>query len=242
MIGQLEKIIDWNKEDYLNFILKLKEYQDIEYREFYIKIIKSEVNIIGVRDPILKDIAKILSKSHWENFIKQVQHIYYEESIIHGYIIGYAKMGKEEHLKYLDEFVTYIDNWALCDAAVASFKFIKKEREFFFNYVKQYCFNENNWIKRAGIVMLLKFYLVDDYIDEVIEICSKIDVDNYYVDMARAWLLSEIFVKYEDKILILFDENILPANIQNKAIQKIKDSSRVSTEQKILINMFTISK
>lgn len=238
MINELEKIVTWDKTEYEKFIEDLKSIRDFKYQQFYIKILKTEDNVIGVRDPILKKIAKTIVKGDWQGFLNHVEHNYYEENMLHGYVIGYAKMEVIEYLKCLENFLPFINNWAVCDNTVATFKFIKDNRDVFYTYVESLCFNSKNWIQRAGIVMLLKFYIDDEYVDRTIDICGKIKSDDYYVSMGQAWLLSEIFTKYENKILSVFDDGTLPAKLQNKTIQKIKESLRVTPEQKIFISMF----
>ena len=53
------KSINWNKENYLQFIEKLKSLKDEKYLEFHKKLVKTNNKIIGVRSPIIKEIAKI---------------------------------------------------------------------------------------------------------------------------------------------------------------------------------------
>jgi 3-methyladenine DNA glycosylase AlkD len=60
----------------------------------------------------------------------------------------------------------------------------------------------------------------------VLAILSKIS-GSYYVNMAVAWAISMAFVKYENKTLSILKSKSLPTDIQNKSIQKIRDSLRV---------------
>ena len=68
----------WNKENYKEFIGELKEMQDKQYREFHNKIIGAEVEVIGLRSPVVKDIAKKIAKGDWEGFLAQKKGKYYE--------------------------------------------------------------------------------------------------------------------------------------------------------------------
>ena len=57
----------------------------------------------------------------------------------------------------------------------------------------------------------------------------------YYVMMAAAWLLAEIFVKFYEDGLAFIKENILSSAVQNKGIQKARESFRLTQEQKSVL-------
>lgn len=82
---------NWTKEDYDKFIEYLYSLKDEKYLEFQSKLICEEINIIGVRIPKLKEIAKEIVKGNYLEFIKLSHDDLYEEKIIHGLIIGYIK-------------------------------------------------------------------------------------------------------------------------------------------------------
>ena len=56
--------------------------------------------------------------------------------------------------------------------------------------------------------------------------------------MAQAWLISIMFIKFREKTLDYLKENTLDNWIQNKTIQKIRESIRVSKEDKDLVLIF----
>ena len=53
--------------------------------------------------------------------------------------------------------------------------------------------------------------------------------------MAQAWLISILFINFRDETLIYLQENNLDSWVQNKGIQKIRESTRVSVEDKRMI-------
>ena len=57
-------------------------------------------------------------------------------------------------------------------------------------------------------------------------------MEKYYVHMAAAWLTAEILIKRYEYGLALLDKNILPTKTHNKAIQKARESFRLTKEQK----------
>ena len=88
--------------------------------------------------------------------------------------------------------------------------------------------------------MLMSFYINDEYIDEVLEILKGIKSDKYYVNMAVAWAFSVIYVKFKDKTQLIIESRCLSPWVQNKSIQKIKESFRVSSEDKAYLTQFKI--
>lgn len=208
---------------------ELFENQDLKYKEFQSKLIPT-VNpdeIIGVRVPVLRKIGKRLTKENQDFPVE-----YYEEKMIKGFVIGYKKYDDiHDFLEALSDFVPIIDNWAVCDCVCASLKLTEKNRTALWEFLMQYK-NASEYEVRFMIVMLMDYYLTDEYIDEVIDIFKSIKRDEYYINMAIAWALSAAFVKYEDKIMPLFENRELPLWIHNKSIQKTRESFRVDKETK----------
>ena len=225
--------INWEKE-YNKFIEYLFSLQDIKYKEFHFKLLNNDkINLIGIRTPILKKFSKEISKGNYGKFIENNKHKYYEEIILHGLLIGNLK-----DINLLDEFLKYIDNWAINDIVASNMKYFKYNQEEGLVYIKKYILNSNPWIVRFGYVLLLDYYVNDTYIDEVINLIKCIKSNDYYVNMAVAWLISVCFIKYKDKIMDLFNENKLNKFIINKSISKINDSNRVSKSDKDLMKKY----
>ena len=59
--------------------------------------------------------------------------------------------------------------------------------------------------------------------------------------MAIAWLLSVCFIKYRANTLELLKSKKLSPFVQNKTISKIRESYRVSDEDKELVNKLKIA-
>lgn len=124
---------------------------------------------------------------------------YHEEFMVWGLVIAYIKADRSEVERHLDEFVPKINNWAVCDSCVTSYKFMQKESDFWFDYVKKYAESKNEFELRFMIVSLMSHFLDKEHIDEILTICGKIDHDGYYVKMGNAWALSVCYVKFPGK-------------------------------------------
>ena len=218
----------WTSKDYEDFISYLYSKQDIKYREFHKGIVPNIDSLIGIRTPILKDIAKKISKGNYNSFISLNKHNTYEEIFIHGIIIGNIKLSFNDKLVLTDKFIPYINNWAICDSFCSNFKDFKKNQNEVFTKIKLYLESDNLWINRVGLVLLLNHYINDDYIDQVLDITKQIKSDEYYVKMANAWLISMCYIKYPKKTYKLLESKKLDKWTQNKSISKIRDSFRVT--------------
>ncbi|MHD0322067.1 DNA alkylation repair protein [Fusobacterium varium] len=228
-------LIKWNKKNYELFIDELKKMQDEKYREFHNKIIGAEVEVIGLRSPIVKDIAKKIAKGDWEGFLAQKKGKYYEETTLRGQVIGFAKADKETIKQYIERYIDEIDNWGICDTFIGNLKIIKKEKEYFYPMVKRMAESEEQWKIRFGLITLMSCYIEKEYINEIFRICSRVKNKEYYVQMGQAWLISTLFIKFRDETLEYLKDNSLYKWTQNKAIQKIRESFRVSEEDKELV-------
>lgn len=228
---------NWNKLDYSHFIDNLILLKDEKLIDFNSKLIYTKSKIIGIKTPVLREIAKNIAKGNIESFLLNCENNYFEVTLIEGFVIGYIK-DKELFLKYFNKFIKKVDNWAVCDMCVSSFKIMKKYD--FFDIAKELSLSCDEFLSRVGIIIMLDHYLNEKYIDDIIETIISIKSDYYYVNMAIAWLISVMYIKFKDKTLPLLEKRILPSFVQNKSIQKIRDSYRVNSLDKRMLIKYKI--
>lgn len=222
----------WNKNKYDVLINVLKSKEDLEYKKFHSGLGIESDYLIGIRVPELKKIALNISKTDYNSFIKYNTHKTYEEIIIHGLLIGYLKEDFYIILDLFKDYINYIDNWALCDNPVANLHIWRKNQDNGYFFVIECLNSSNSWINRVGFVILLDYYINNLYIDKILDICDKFVTEEYYVKMAIAWLISICYIKYPSKTYKFLENNKMSSWIQNKSIQKIRESLRVSKEDK----------
>ena len=210
----------------------LFEMQDLKYKEFHGSLCPDMDNIIGVRIPKLREYAKELYKSNKLEDIK-IGDKYYEELVIQGMLIGFqTKAPIEEVIKQVKEFVPKINSWAVCDTFCAGLKITKKYQTEMFKVIKEYLKSKQEYEVRFAIVMLLDYYINDQYIAQVLQILNNISLDKYYVQMANAWALSICLIKYYNKTLEFLKTTKIDDFTYNKGIQKTIESYRITKEQK----------
>ena len=153
--------------------------------------------------------------------------------MLQGMLIGlHPQNDSEANQKELEWFIPKIDNWAVCDICISGLKFIKKDLKAYWDFIKSYTFKDAEFEKRFAYVVMLDYYMNDEYIDEVLDCLIKENSEDYYVSMAVAWALSVGLVKYYDKTLRAMQKSTLNKINFNIAIQKACESYRISTEKK----------
>lgn len=232
------KNINWNKKTYNEFIKYLKSFEDVKYKEFHSKLTDTKLSIIGIRVPILRKIASYILKTDVEKFFNLVGNKYYEEVFIEAIVLSCSS--EEVIDKYLVKFINKIDNWAICDSFCISLKSVNKKLGKYWIYFTNMIDLSNEFQTRVSIVMMINYYLCDNYIDRALKIVSSIKSDYYYINMAISWLLSVAIIKYPEKVIELLESKCLSKFVQNKTISKIHDSYRISIDIKELVKKYKI--
>ena len=206
--------------------------QDKKYMKFLSKLTPniSEDTIIGVRIPEIRKLAKKLVKNNEdEDFLKELPHKYYDENLLHGAIISESK-NFEKCIKLLDNFLPFIDNWAVCDTI--SPKIFKKHKKELIEKIKEWSQSDKTYTCRFGVEMLMTHFLDEDFKKEYLEIVANIHSEEYYVKMVVAWFFATALAKQWDYAVIYLENNRLDVWVHNKTIQKARESLRISMEKK----------
>lgn len=219
--------------------MRLEQIAEEDYKKFNENLLPGTEHVLGVRMPKLRALAKEVAKEDFRTYLDEAHEkisadkgSYHEEIMLEGLVIAYAKMELEERFFYLDRFVPKIHNWAVCDCCSNTYKFMEKYQEESFAYIDKYLHSQREYELRFGIVSLLDHFMNDTYIDQVLAICECTRHEGYYVKMAVAWTLSICYVKYPAKTRMLLEKNTMDDFTHNKTIQKIRESYRVSKEEK----------
>lgn len=218
---------------------QLEALAETDYKKFNEKIIPGAENMLGIRLPKLRTLAKKVAKVQAEDYLRQLeeafadqQNLYYEELLLYGLVIGYAKFDDSKRQEWLDRFIPHIDNWAVCDSCCMTYKWMAKNPQYWWDYLLTQIKKGQEYSIRFAVVGMLGHYVNDIYIEEILKWCNEIKHEGYYVKMAVAWAVSVCYVKYPQQTEVFLKDNQMDAFTQNKAIQKICDSYRVSKEQK----------
>lgn len=210
---------------------ELESLKDEEYKNFSEKLLPG-ISIIGVRLPVLRKLSKKIT-------LEELTDNTFEEIMLQGMIIGNIKNFHEFKDKCI-KFLPKIDNWSVCDSFVSSLNITNNNKQEMFEFLNNFTRNKEEFIRRFVIVMYLRYFIDYKYIDDVLINLKKINLDGYYVEMAYAWCLAEVFIKTRDKFYLFLKEekSNLTDFIIKKTISKIKESKKTTGSDIIELNRF----
>ncbi len=209
------------------------ENSEIKYKEFSSRLVPNINNIIGVRLPYLRKLAKEISSSEIaEYFLYNYEEEYFEETMLKGFVIGYIKCDINKKFEYIDFFVPKINCWSICDSFCATLKFVNKYKHETYEYLEKYKNSNKEYENRFITVMYMTYFYNENYINDILEYFNNVKSQDYYSQMAIAWALSILYIEYPDLITKYLLNCKLSDFIYNKTIQKIIESRKVMEKQK----------
>ena len=204
----------------------IKNYAQIQTRKF------QEYVCLGLKK-LAQEIVKI---GDWQEFLEKADDDCFEEVLLQGFVIAYCKIETDEKLKYIKWFVPKIDSWSITDAFCPALKIEPQDLEKVWKFVLPYLKSEKEFDVRFAVVMMLEYYITDEYVDKELIELDNVKHEGYYVKMAVAWCMAEIGIQFNDKAMVyLKGENHLDKFTYNKTLQKMRESYRIESKQKEIL-------
>ena len=216
----------------MNIQKRLFELSDEKNADFSAKLTPGidREKFLCVRIPASRKLAKeIIKENEHKDFLNSLPHKYYDENILHSILISEIK-DYDECIKYVDEFLPYVNNWAVCDTM--SPKAFKNKHERLMNDILRWVDSDQTYTIRFGLKILMAHFLDNDFKNEYLKIPAKIKSDEYYINMMIAWFYATALAKQWDSIIVYIENGVLDKWVHNKAIQKARESYRITAEQK----------
>lgn len=218
---------EWKEKDKFEFKRYLENQGNPNSIPFAVKIINTSKPMVGINMPTLRGIAKEIAKGDFMSFLSLDMHDYYENEIINCALI--CKIKDFSTLKdYLLRYGENADSWAEIDAVKVPFG--KKNHDDYLAFAKKCSEHEKPFVRRLGVILLFACLNGDDFESVKSIIASLKGDEEYYVNMAVAWLVCEMVIKLPDQTIPLVNRNFLNEFALRKAISKCSDSFRVSDE------------
>lgn len=211
---------------------ELQALKEKEYADFQAKLVPTiePSTILGIRVPKLRALAKsYIRDQEYQVFLDSLPHNYYDENMLHAILISEMK-DYDKCINRLEAFLPYVDNWAVCD--IMSPKLFKRYREDLMTRIKVWMASEETYTIRFGLGMLMTHFLDEDFRPEYLDMASNIRSDEYYVNMMIAWFFATALAKQWEVSLPYIEDKRLDDWTHKKAIQKARESLRISKEKK----------
>ena len=240
-------------------VKRLLAEQDLKYRDFHASLLPNidKKTIIGVRVPTMRKIAKEFADS---KFLDKLPHKYFEENQVHLFVVERIR-DFDECLSRIEQFLPYIDNWAVCDGKAP--KALLKDEKRFVSCIEKWLKSKHAYTVRFGVNMLMNFFLDERFDKKFLKWVAAIDenlfdddstgaaqapvksvrsslnaarpTDRYYVQMVIAWYMATALAKQWDAAFPYIKGRKLSPWIHAKSIQKACESYRITQEQKEIL-------
>ena len=223
--------------NYKDIITFLEHNSDKKCSLFTKKLIDTKYSILGIKLPTLRTMAKDIAKHDAEMVLHNFTFNYYEEILLHGFVLAYCNMPEQDRISHIDKYITYFDNWSVVDSFCSSLKSVNKHKELYFDKINEYLSHSSDFVVRFGLVLLMDYYLTDEYITITLSKTLINDHNSYYIQMALAWLYATALAKNYTITLDFLSNNKdkLPTFVRRKTISICNDSFRISKQNKIEI-------
>ena len=214
---------------------ELEKIAEENYQIFTAKLIPNIDNLLGVRLPKLRKIAKKIIQTDYEYYLAMDNPLYFEEVMLQGMIIGKINLPWTKRSYYVKQFISKINNWSVCDSFCCGLKFEVSEKELVWQFLQPYFASEAPYNIRFAVVMLLFNFVDNEYAQKAFTLFNQIKNDDYYVKMAVAWAISIYFRQLPTLTMPYLQKNQLDDWTYNKALQKITESLKVDCNTKNII-------
>lgn len=186
--------------------------------------------ILGTKTPILRTFAKQLAKRpEREAFLKELPHFSFEEYLVHGFVIEELK-DFDQTMDALECYLPFIDNRATCDQLRP--KVLGKHADEVLVKIRGWLGSEHPYTVRYAIGLLMTNYLDEEFEPRLLQLVAEVDREHYYIQMMQAWYFATALAKQPASTLPLIESQTLTPFVQNKTIQKARESRRISPELK----------
>lgn len=211
---------------------ELEAIKEEEYAAFQARLIPSidPSTIMGVRVPKLRALAKSYIKDQeCQDFLVSLPHAYYDENMLHGILVSEIK-DFDTCIEKIEAFLPYVDNWAVCD--IMSPRVFKKHKKELLDRIKLWISSDQTYTCRFGLEMLMTHFLDDVFKPDYLDLVAGLRSQEYYVNMMIAWFFATALTKQWEASLPYIEARSLDDWTHNKAIQKARESLRISKERK----------
>lgn len=178
-----------------------------EYAVFSRRLLPGTENVLGVRLPLLRRLARRIAKGDWAAYLDTAGDGSFEEVMLQGMVIGAICAPPQEVLA-------------------------RTHPEPVWEFLQPYFEDPRPFAVRFAVVMLLFYYIDAQHLPRVLALLEEVHSDEYYVKMAVAWAASMCYAAFPDETLPWLQAARLDEFTYRRTIRKICESHQVNAEQK----------
>lgn len=214
--------------------IRLQAMAEPSYRDFSAALIPGCSNMLGIRIPALRALAKELLRDDWAALLAESDQTF-EEVMLRGFLIAGAKLPDETRMAMIRDFVPQVDNWSVCDCFCASLRCMKQSPDVWWPLLTEYAASSAEFPTRFAVVCMLDHYLDTPYFPQVLTCLTELNHPGFYVHMAVAWALATAYTRDSWAVTEILRSCRLDAESHCLCIQKLMDSRRVPDGDKAML-------
>lgn len=219
-------------------LLELAKGND-EYAEFNKRIVNTKKQVLGVRTPDMRSLAKKIARDitvqDIDGLIDKINPGIHEHVLLTGMVINLAKISEQDQLNLTRRYLGLVDCWAEID--IFASKKNKFSQELWWNFASNCLSSKDEFTVRFGIVFMMANFLTPEYVEHVFEKLRQVKHTGYYVKMGQAWLYATVAIDFYELTLDELQKQPLDNWTVRKAYQKMTESRQFSNKQKSTIKL-----
>ncbi|WP_304016399.1 DNA alkylation repair protein [Fenollaria timonensis] len=211
---------------YKDVVRELNANADEKYKDFIAKLVPTieKGTIIGVRMGDLRRLARKIRKEETLDIFNEAKFYYREEKLLYALCIFKMSESFGAAMNALDEFLPYINSWEVTDLIAGEIIIDEAHIEKAFQKALSYVHSSDEYTIRLGLVIMNKKFNDKAHIDKIIDAIKNITLNTYYVNMAAAWLLCELYFTDKAKVDEFLSSEAISMDIKKMTQQKIRES------------------
>ena len=168
----------------------------------------------------------------WQILLLFMPNRYFEIRVLKCLCVGSFKVPYEVLCQNIARVMPVVDGWAVCDAFCSSLRGIRQHKEKFYQEIEHYIRQGSEFSQRFAYRMLLGYYMEKSYLPKIFTCLDQAHTQYYYTHMGAAWLIAEVLVCFFEEGVSYLKNGTIEGKTKNKAIQKARESDRLTIEQK----------
>ena len=211
---------------YKDVVRELSANADEKYKDFIAKLVPTieKDTIIGVRMGDLRRLAREIRKEENLDIFNEAKFYYREEKLLYALCIFKMSESFDAAMNALDKFLPYIDSWEVTDLIAGEIIIDEAHIDKAFQKALSYVHSSDEYTIRLGLVIMNKKFNDEAHIEKIFDAFKSISLDAYYVNMAAAWLLCELYFTDKDKVDEFLSSESISMDIKKMTRQKIRES------------------
>lgn len=211
---------------YKDVVRELNANADEKYKDFIAKLVPTidKDTIIGVRMGDLRRLAREIRKEANLDIFNEAKFYYREENLLYALCIFKMSESFDKAMDALDEFLPHIDSWEVTDLVAGEILIDEAHIDKAFQKALSYVHSSDEYTIRLGLVIMNKKFNDKAHIDKIIDAIKNITLNTYYVNMAAAWLLCELYFTNKAKVDEFLSSEAINEEIKKMTRQKIRES------------------